>query len=95
MALAGSWFGARVYALGFGAVYLLVAGLGFAAGDGESIVNLIPVNTADNWLHVAIALLGLLAGALTPSAPAPSTTGGRRSQALEPSVRRVSDERAS
>ena len=94
LALAGSWAGARLYALGFGGVYLLVAAVGFAYGSGESIVGLIPVNTADNWLHVAIAVLGLLAGALTPSAPAPSTTA-RRSQALEPSVRRVSDERAS
>jgi hypothetical protein len=93
LALAGSWSGARLYAIGFGAVYLLVAGLGFAAGDGETLLGLIPVNTEDNLLHVAIALLGLLAGALTPSTPAPTTTG-RGSRALEPSVRRVSEERA-
>ena len=92
LALAGSWFGARLYALGFGVVYLLVAGLGFAAGDGESILGLIPVNTEDNWLHVVIALLGILAGLLTPNAPAP-TTVGRRSPASEPSVRRVAEER--
>ena len=91
LALAGSWFGARLYALGFGTVYLLVAALGFAAGDGESILGLIPVNTADNWLHVAIAVLGILAGLLTPTAPAPTTTG--RSPAHEPSVRRISEER--
>jgi hypothetical protein len=92
LALAGSWFGARLYALGFGVTYLLVAALGFAVGDGESILGLVPVNTADNWLHVAIALLGILAGILTPSAPDP-TTAGSGSPALEPSVRRVSEER--
>jgi len=92
LSLAGSWFGARLYAIGFGATYLLVAGIGFAVGDGESILGLIPVNTADNWLHVAIAVLGLLAGALTPSAPAP-TTVGRKSRAAEPSVKRVAEQR--
>ena len=92
LSLAGSWFGARLYAIGFGATYLLVAGIGFAVGDGESILGLIPVNTADNWLHVAIAALGLLAGALTPSAPAP-TTVGRKSPAAEPSVKRVAEQR--
>lgn len=93
LALAGSWFGARMFALGFGAVYLAVAAWGFIVGDGDSILGLIPVNSADNWLHVAIAVLGLLAGFVTPTAPAPSTSG-HGSPALEPSVRRVSDERA-
>jgi hypothetical protein len=92
LALAGSWSGARLYAIGFGATYLLVAGLGFAVGDGESILGLIPVNTADNWLHVAIAALGLLAGAITPSSPAP-TMVGRKSRAAEPSVKRVAEQR--
>ena len=92
LALAGSWSGARLYALGFGIVYLAVTALGFAAGDGESILGLIPVNTEDNLLHLAIALLGILAGLLTPSAPAPTTTR-RGSPAFEPSVRRVSEDR--
>jgi len=92
LALAGSWFGARLYAIGFGATYLVVAAVGFAVGDGESILGLVPVNTADNWLHVGIAVLGLLAGAITPSSPAPTTVGGK-SPALEPSVKRVAEER--
>ena len=92
LALAGSWFGARLYAIGFGATYLVVSAIGFAVGDGESLLGLIPVNTADNWLHVAIAVLGLLAGVLTPSAPAP-TTVGRKSRAAEPRVKRVAEQR--
>lgn len=87
LALAGSWFGARLYALGFGAVYLLVAAIGFAVGDGESILGLVPINTADNWLHVAIATLGILAGIASPRVPAPTTADGR-SPAFEQSVRR-------
>ena len=60
LALAGSAAGARAYALGFGAVYLLVAIIGFA--DGDTVLSLIPVNTEDNFLHLAIALTGLAAG---------------------------------
>ena len=51
---------AKAYALGFGAVYLLVTIIGFA--DGEDVLGLIPVNDADNVLHLLIALLGIGAG---------------------------------
>jgi hypothetical protein len=71
--LAGSYGGARVYALAFGGIYLLVALLGFIGGDGEEILNLIPVNTEDNVLHLLIGLAGVGAGLATPSTLAPST----------------------
>ena len=51
---------ARAAALGFGVVYLLVTIIGFIQGD--NVLGLIPVNTADNFLHVAISLLGIAAG---------------------------------
>jgi hypothetical protein len=51
---------ARLYALGFGAVYLLVTIIGFA--DGDTVLGLIPVNTEDNLLHLAIGALGIAAG---------------------------------
>jgi uncharacterized protein DUF4383 len=73
LALAGSYDGARAYALGFGVIYLVVAVLGFLAGDGDEIFNLIPVNTEDNVLHLLIGLAGVGAGLATPSTPAPST----------------------
>ena len=41
---------------GCGAIYLVVALLGFLAGDGDEIFNLIPVNTEDNFLHLLIGL---------------------------------------
>jgi Domain of unknown function (DUF4383) len=73
LALAGSYGGARSYAIAFGAVYLVVAALGFAAGDGEEILDIVPVNTQDNVLHLLIALAGLGAGLATPaSEPAPA-----------------------
>jgi hypothetical protein len=65
--LAGSGRGARTYALGLGVVYLLVTLLGFIAGDGEEILNLIPVNTEDNFLHLLIGLAGIGAGLATPA----------------------------
>ena len=45
LVVAGSYGGSRAYALGLGALYLLVALLGFLAGDGDEIVNLIPVTS--------------------------------------------------
>jgi uncharacterized protein DUF4383 len=71
--VAGSYGGSRAYALGLGAIYLLVALLGFLAGDGEEIVSLIPVNTEDNFLHLLIGIAGVGAGFATPVTEPPST----------------------
>jgi hypothetical protein len=73
LAVAASYGGARGYALGLGAVYIVVAVAGFVAGDGDEIFNLIPVNTEDNILHALIGIAGVGAGLATPSVPAPST----------------------
>ncbi|HYF24364.1 MAG TPA: DUF4383 domain-containing protein [Baekduia sp.] len=51
---------ARAFALGFGAVYGIVTVWGFA--DGDQVLSLIPVNAADNVLHLAISAAGILAG---------------------------------
>ena len=51
---------ARTFALGFGAVYLVVTIWGFV--DGNDVLGLLPVNAADNVLHLAIAALGIAAG---------------------------------
>jgi Domain of unknown function (DUF4383) len=67
LAVASSYAGSRAYALGLGAVYLLVTALGFIAGDGDEIFNLIPVNTEDNVLHLLIAVAGTGAGVGTPA----------------------------
>jgi hypothetical protein len=67
----------RQYALGLGVVYLLVAIWGFAIGDGEEILGIIPVNTEDNILHILISLLGFAAYAAsgdTRTARVPTTT---------------------
>ena len=67
LAVAASYGGSRGYAFGLGAVYILVAALGFIAGDGDEILNLIPVNTEDNFLHLLIGIAGISAGLATPA----------------------------
>jgi hypothetical protein len=67
LVLADSYAGARGYAVGLGVVYLWLALLGFIAGDGDEILNLIPVNTEDNFLHLLIGIAGLGAGLATPA----------------------------
>ena len=73
LAVAGSYDGSRVYAISFGVIYLAVAGVGFIAGTGDEILNLIPVNTEDNLLHLLIGLAGLAAGLATPAISEPTT----------------------
>jgi hypothetical protein len=73
LAVVGSYANARLYALGLGAVYIVVTILGFLYGDGDSIFKLIPVNTEDNILHLLIGVAGLGAGFATPGEPSPTT----------------------
>ncbi len=67
---------AREYALGLGAVYVVVAIWGFAVGDGGQILGFIPVNTEDNVLHLLIGVAGLAAGLATQRAVAAPPRGG-------------------
>lgn len=59
---------ARSYALGFGLLFVVVAIWGFASAD-DVILSLMPVNSAGNFLHLALGLLGLGAGAATQTRP--------------------------
>jgi hypothetical protein len=63
---------ARAYALGFGAVYLVVTIWGFITGD--QVLWLIPVDAADNVLHLLIAAAGLAAGLASRGDTAPRAT---------------------
>lgn len=70
LALAGTAAKARVFCVGYGAVYVLVTILGFIVGDGGTLLELIPINTADNLLHLAIALTGIGVGLASPATTA-------------------------
>ena len=77
LAFSAGVYEARQYALALGVVYVVVAIWGFVIGSGESILSIIPVNTGDNVLHLALGLAGLAAGfatAETSSATAPPAT---------------------
>jgi hypothetical protein len=56
---------ARIYLLGGGAIYLVLFVYGLVI-DHDSAANFVPLNTADNWLHLVLALgmigLGVLLG---------------------------------
>jgi hypothetical protein len=67
-ALARTVSGARMYLIGGGAIYLVLWLYGLIVGQ-DSAANFVPVNAADDWLHLVLGLgmigLGL---ALAPRA---------------------------
>ena len=63
--------GARSFALGFGLVYGIVTIWGFV--DGNDVLSLIPVNDADNFLHLAISAAGIAAGLASRDEPTRTT----------------------
>ena len=67
LAMAGTAAKARLFCIGYGAVYVLVTILGFIVGDGGLLLSLIPINTADNLLHLAIAVTGIGIGLASPA----------------------------
>jgi hypothetical protein len=64
--MARTWELARAFLIGGGAIYLLLWVYGLLI-DHDSDANFVPVNDADNWLHLALGLgmvgLGLALGA--------------------------------
>ena len=72
---------ARYGVIAFGLVYAVVTLIGLA--DGEDVLGLIPVNPADNVLHIALSALGLITGFMSRGSddvPAnePRTVGDKR-----------------
>lgn len=68
--LARTWPGARAFLVGGGVVYLLLWIYGMLV-DHDSAANFVPVNDADNWLHlflgVGMIALGLLLARRRPA----------------------------
>lgn len=58
--LARTWDGARMFLLGGGAIYALLVVYGLLV-DRHDEANFVPLNMADNWLHLvlAVAMIGL------------------------------------
>ena len=64
-------YASRRYSLALGVLYVVAACWGFALGGGESILGLLPVDTADNLLHLALGALGIAAALATPARETP------------------------
>jgi Domain of unknown function (DUF4383) len=79
LGLAAAGYAARTYALGLGAVYVVIAIWGFIIGSGESLLGFIALNTEDNVLHLILGLTGLAAGAATPATQAVPVASPRTS----------------
>lgn len=71
-----SWFavGARWFLLGGGVVYLVLAVYGFVV-PASGAANFVPVNTADNWLHVALGVVMVVLGLVLRQTPTASSRG--------------------
>jgi hypothetical protein len=50
-------------------LYIVLAIWGFLEVDNGVgvLIDLVPINTEDNWLHLILGLTGLAAGAATPA----------------------------
>ena len=63
--------GARGFLLGAGTIYLVLTVFGLLVPH-DSAANFVPVNTADNWLHLGLGLAMIAAGMVL------ARSGGRR-----------------
>jgi hypothetical protein len=87
LGLACAGYAARQYSLGLGLAYVILAIWGFTVtkhGHGD-LLDLIPINTEDNFLHLIIGLTGLAAGAAT------TRTVAARASRPKPAAPRSSD----
>jgi len=60
LALAKSVSGARAYLIGGGVIYLVLWIYGLVFSDNEGAANFVPLNNADNWLHLGLGI-GMIA----------------------------------
>ena len=77
LAMAKNYKSATSYLIGGGVIYLLLTVYGFLI-DHSSDVNFVPVNTADNWLHLVLGL-GMIALGLIGSRAAKGDRAGAAS----------------
>jgi hypothetical protein len=74
LALARTWESARTYLIGGGVIYLVLFVYGLFA-HGQTSANFVPVNTADNILHLGLGVGMITLGVVTGRQLAGRTTG--------------------
>lgn len=55
---------ARLYLIGGGAIYLVLWIYGLAVGQ-DTVANFVPINPADNWLHLGLGIAMIALGVAT------------------------------
>jgi arginine exporter protein ArgO len=76
LVMARTFTAARAYLIGGGIIYAVLWVYGLVI-DQHSMANFVPVNTADNWLHLVLAvgmlLLGIALSRVNSGASTPAT----------------------
>jgi hypothetical protein len=79
LAAARTWRGARLFLVAGGAVYLVLWLYGLLVDHGSD-ANFVPVNAADDWLHLGLGIgmiaLGLLTARAGRTGPGPHAARG-------------------
>lgn len=78
LAMARTATAARLFLLVGGLAYLVLFVYGLVI-DLDEAANFIPVNSADNWLHLTLAV-GMVAAAMVLGRPAGDARGGARTR---------------
>jgi hypothetical protein len=73
LAAAGSWSSARIFAYGAGLLLCALALWGFILGEGESILSIIPVSTANDLAWLALGVIAVVSAVATSPEPDPTT----------------------
>jgi hypothetical protein len=60
--MARTWSGGRTFLVGGGILYLGVWIYGLVVADNPDNSNFLPLNDADNWLHLGLGALMVLVG---------------------------------
>nr|WP_062337323.1 DUF4383 domain-containing protein [Herbidospora sakaeratensis] len=61
LAASRTWNNSRAFLVGGGVIYLILLVYGLLV-DRESTANFVPLNTADNWLHLALGVVMIALG---------------------------------